>query len=79
MVPVPKSKPAEPYSINQLEAPSQQNIKSWSVIQGRFDIYSWQRSLNFATQWFDINNDFFIKRGDPIFQISSPYSLYAAY
>ena len=59
-----------PVWINQLEAPSQKYIKSWSVIQGRFDIYSWQRSLNFATQWFDIDNDFFIKRGDPIFQIS---------
>ena len=59
-----------PVWINQLEAPSQKNIKSWSLIQGRFDIYSWQRSLNFATQWFDIDNDFFIKRGDPIFQIS---------
>ena len=59
-----------PVWINQLEAPSQKNIKSWSVIQGRFDIYSWQRSLNFATQWFDIDSDFFIKRGDPIFQIS---------
>ena len=59
-----------PVWINQLEAPSLKNIKSWSLIQGRFDIYSWQRSLNFATQWFDIDNDFFIKRGDPIFQIS---------
>ena len=58
-----------PVWINQLEAPSQKIIKSWSLIQGRFDIYSWQRSLNFATQWFDIKKDFYIKRGEPIFQI----------
>jgi len=59
-----------PVWINQLEAPSRRVMKSWSLIQGRFDIYSWQRPLNFAAQWFNINEDFYIKRGEPLFQIS---------
>lgn len=53
----------------QLETPQSRSQKNWSLIQGVFDIYSWQRTLNFAFQWSDINNDLYIKRGDPIFQV----------
>ncbi len=55
--------------INQLETSSIRVNKNWSLIQGRFNIFSWQRPLSFAFQWLDINCDFKIKRGDPLFQV----------
>ena len=58
-----------PAWVSQLETTSLKKNKNWSLIQGRFDIYNWQRPLSFAIQWLDINEDIAIKRGDPIFQL----------
>jgi len=55
--------------ISQLETTSRKKNKNWSLIQGRFDIYNWQRPLSFAFQWIDNEQDILIKRGDPIFQL----------
>ena len=59
----------EQVELFQLETPHCRSQKNWSLIQGMFDIYSWQRTINFAFQWSDVKNDLYIKRGDPIFQI----------
>ncbi len=58
-----------PAWISQLETTSLKKNKNWSLIQGRFDIYNWQRPLSFAIQWIDTDQDISIKRGDPIFQL----------
>jgi len=64
--------------INQLEPSRFIGEKNWSLIQGRFDIASWQRPINWAIEWTNINKDIFIKKGDPlcqvIFETSSPKS-----
>jgi hypothetical protein len=42
---------------------------NWRLIPGRFDIYGWQRPLNWAAEW-DINGgDLVIRVGDPLYYI----------
>jgi len=64
--------------INQLEPSRFIGEKNWSLIQGRFDIASWQRPINWAIEWTNINKDIFIKKGDPlcqvVFETSTPKS-----
>lgn len=43
---------------------------SWRLIPGRFNIYDWQRPLNWAFEWFPSAGDFIIKAGEPIYNIS---------
>lgn len=55
--------------INQIEPNRFVGEKNWSLIQGRFDIASWQRPINWAIEWTNTNEDIFIKKGDPLCQI----------
>lgn len=63
--------------INQLEPNRFNGIKPWSIIQGRFDISTWHRPINWAIEWLDTSKDIVIKRGDPlcqiIFETTDPY------
>lgn len=36
------------------------------VVPGTFDIYNWQRSLDFAFEWIDLSKPVVIKRGQPL-------------
>lgn len=62
--------------INQIEPNRFIGEKGWSLIQGRFDIASWQRPINWAIEWTNTDKDIYIKKGDPlcqvIFETSSP-------
>jgi hypothetical protein len=40
---------------------------NWRVIPGKFDIYSWQRPLNWAIQWDTSLGDLIIRSGEPIY------------
>jgi hypothetical protein len=55
--------------INQLEPNRFTSEKNWSLIQGRFDIASWQRPINWAIEWTNTNKDIIIKKGDPLCQV----------
>lgn len=55
--------------INQLEPNRFIGEKNWSLIQGRFDIASWQRPINWAIEWTNTDKDIFIKKGDPLCQV----------
>ena len=55
--------------INQLEPNRFNGDKSWSLIQGRFDISTWQRPINWAIEWTNTNKDIFIKKGEPLCQV----------
>jgi hypothetical protein len=59
----------EPVYINQIEPNQYTGEKNWSLIQGRFDISSWQRPLSWAIEWTNTDKDIFIKKGDPLCQI----------
>ena len=64
--------------INQIEPNRFKGEKNWSLIQGRFDIASWQRPINWGIEWIDTEKDICIKKGDPlcqiIFETTSPES-----
>lgn len=55
--------------INQIEPNRFIGEKNWSLVQGRFDIASWQRPINWGIEWTNTNQDIFIKKGDPLCQI----------
>jgi len=55
--------------VNQIEPNRFIGCKPWSLIEGRFDISTWHRPINWAVEWMDLSNDIIIKRGDPIFQL----------
>lgn len=55
--------------INQIEPNKFTSEKNWSLIQGRFDISTWQRPINWAIEWTNTTKDIFIKKGDPLCQI----------
>lgn len=59
----------EPVYINQIEPNRFTGEKNWSLIQGRFDISSWQRPINWAIEWTNTNRDIFVKKGDPLCQV----------
>ncbi len=40
---------------------------NWRVIPGKFDIYAWQRPLNWAVEWDTSLDDLIIKAGEPIY------------
>lgn len=41
--------------------------QTWQLIPGRFNIFSWQRPLNFAVEWNIKLGDFVLKQGDPLY------------
>ena len=55
--------------VNQIEPTKVLGFKNWSLIQGRFDIYAWQRPLNWAIEWTNIKEDLIVRRGQPLFQL----------
>ena len=55
--------------INQIEPNRFTNEKNWSLIQGRYDIASWQRPINWAIEWTNTDKDIFVKKGDPLCQV----------
>ncbi len=55
--------------INQIEPNRFTGEKNWSLIQGRFNIATWQRPINWAIEWTNTDKDIFIKKGDPLCQI----------
>lgn len=48
---------------------SVQSRLNWRVIPGRFDIYSWQRPLNWAFEWDFSTGDFEIRAGEPQYNV----------
>jgi hypothetical protein len=42
---------------------------NWRLIPGRFNIYGWQRPLNWAAEWDARCGDLIIKLGDPLYYI----------
>lgn len=40
---------------------------SWRLIPGRFDIYAWQRPLNWAVEWTPAAGDLIIRMGEPLY------------
>lgn len=42
----------------------------WRSIPGKFNIYEWQRPLNWAFEWYATKGDFIIKTGEPIYFVS---------
>src|SRR3546814_17787653 len=40
---------------------------NWNLIPGRFDIYAWQRALNFALEWDSLKGDLVLRVGDPMY------------
>jgi len=40
---------------------------NWRVIPGRFNIYGWQRPLNWAIEWDTKCGDLIIRQGDPLY------------
>ena len=40
---------------------------NWNLIPGRFDIFAWQRALNFAAEWDSLRGDFILRTGDPMY------------
>ena len=40
---------------------------NWRVIPGRFNIYGWQRPLNWAIEWDTKCGDLIVKQGDPLY------------
>lgn len=46
-------------------SPSQKD-STYRVIPGSYDIFSWQRFLNFAFEWTDLEKNITIKRGQPL-------------
>jgi len=42
---------------------------NWRVIPGKFDIYSWQRPLNWAIEWDTNLGDLVIRPGEPLYFI----------
>jgi len=42
---------------------------NWRVIPGKFDIYAWQRPLNWAFEWDFSCGDFEIRVGEPQYKV----------
>lgn len=42
---------------------------NWRLIPGRFNIYAWQRPLNWAFEWDIRNGDLTIRMGDPLYWV----------
>jgi hypothetical protein len=48
---------------------SKKSKMNWRVIPGKFDIYAWQRPLNWAFEWDLSCGDFEIRAGEPQYNI----------
>lgn len=48
---------------------SKEQSEPYRVIPGTYDIYSWQRFLNFAFEWTNPQKNIIIKRGQPILYV----------
>jgi hypothetical protein len=48
---------------------------NWRVIPGKFDIYSWQRPLNWGIEWDTNLGDLVIRAGEPLYFIKFQDSL----
>lgn len=48
---------------------SRKSKMNWRVIPGKFDIYAWQRPLNWAFEWDLSCGDFEIRAGEPQYNI----------
>ena len=59
-----------PATIEQFQ-PSlvQTSNMNWRVIPGKFDIYSWQRPLNWSIEWDTQHGDLVIRSGEPLYFI----------
>ena len=44
-----------------------QTSLNWRLIPGKFDIYSWQRPLNWAFEWDIRSGDLIIQEGEPLY------------
>lgn len=42
---------------------------NWRVIPGRFDIYGWQRPLNWAFEWDALGGDLMVRMGEPLYYL----------
>jgi hypothetical protein len=42
---------------------------NWRIISGRFDIYGWQRPLNWAIEWDTKCGDLVIRMGEPLYYV----------
>jgi hypothetical protein len=42
---------------------------NWRLIPGRFDIFGWQRPLNWAFEWDTRNGDLVIRAGEPLYHV----------
>jgi len=42
---------------------------NWRLISGKFDIYGWQRPLNWAFEWDSKCGDLMIKLGEPLYYV----------
>ena len=58
----------EPIEVEQIH-PSlgESDSLNWNLIPGRFDIYAWQRALNFALEWDSPKGDLVLRVGDPMY------------
>lgn len=43
---------------------------SWRLIPGKFNIYEWQRPMNWAIEWCPAAGDLIVKAGEPIYYVS---------
>jgi hypothetical protein len=46
------------------------NSFCWRQIPGKFNIFDWQRPLNWACEWFLTEGDLIIKAGEPLYFVS---------
>lgn len=42
---------------------------NWRLVPGRFNIYAWQRPLNWAFEWDVRNGDLTVRLGDPLYWV----------
>ena len=61
----------EPCMLTQTPPYMSDNFLKWpgSLISGRFPTHIWPRTLNFAFEWLDLDNDLILKRGDDLFYV----------
>lgn len=55
--------------VNQIESPFFSGPKNWSLIHGRFNIFDWQRPVNWSIEWVDTSTDLIVKREQPLFAL----------
>lgn len=56
--------------LSQIEACTETRLRCWSLIAGRFNIYDWQRPINWACEWDMASGDLSINRGQVLCGIS---------